>query len=102
MQLTSGNFGAGLGSWSPDSKRTPITQRGGNQMERFVDVVDVATKHSEAVVTSRGVNLDPLFSPDGQSIVIQRTDPQNSLDLYVSPSAPARRSRASATRCRPA
>ncbi|HVG83570.1 MAG TPA: prolyl oligopeptidase family serine peptidase [Vicinamibacterales bacterium] len=86
VQLTSGNFGTGLGSWSPDSKRIAYHHSAsGNQMERFVDVVDVATKHSEAVVTTRGVNLDPLFSPDGQSIVVQRTDPQNSLDLYVSP-----------------
>jgi Tol biopolymer transport system component len=84
VQLTSGNFGAGLGSWSPDSKRIAYHHSAaGNQMERFVDVVDVATKHGEPVVTTRGVNLDPLFSPDGQSIVIQRTDPQNSLDLYV-------------------
>ena len=85
VQLTSGNFGS-LGSWSPDSKRIAYHHSAaGNQMERFVDVVDVATKHSEAVVTTRGVNLDPLFSRTGSRFVIQRTDPQNSLDLYVSP-----------------
>jgi dipeptidyl aminopeptidase/acylaminoacyl peptidase len=84
VQLTSGNFGTGLGSWSPDSKRIAYHHSADrNQMERFVDVVDVATKHNEAIVTTRGVNLDPLFAPDGQSLVVQRTDPHNSLDLYV-------------------
>ena len=86
VQLTAGNFGAGLGSWSPDSKRIAYHHSADkNQYERFVDVVDVATKRNEAVVTTRGVNLDPLFSPDGQAVVIQRSDPQNSLDLYVAP-----------------
>jgi dipeptidyl aminopeptidase/acylaminoacyl peptidase len=86
VQLTSGRFGAGLGSWSPDSRRLAYHHSAdGNQMERFVDVVDVASQRSEAIVTTHGVNLDPLFSPDGQSLVVQRTDPQNSLDLYVAP-----------------
>ena len=86
VQLTSGNFGVGLGSWSPDGKRLAYHHSADkNQYERFVDVVDVATKRSEAVITARGVTLDPLFSPDGQSLVVQRTDPQNSLDLYVAP-----------------
>ena len=86
VQLTAGNFGAGLGSWSPDSKRIAYHHSADkNQYERFVDVVDVVTKRNEAVVTTRGVSLDPLFSPDGQAVVIQRSDPQNSLDLYVAP-----------------
>ncbi len=86
VQLTAGNFGAGLGSWSPDSTRIAYHHSADkNQYERFVDVVDVATKRTEAVVTTRGVSLDPLFSPDGQAVVIQRSDPQNSLDLYVAP-----------------
>jgi dipeptidyl aminopeptidase/acylaminoacyl peptidase len=86
VQLTSGNFGTGLGSWSPDSRRLAYHHSAdGNQMERFVGVVEVATRRSEAVVTARGVTLDPLFSPDGLSLVVQRTDPQNSLDLYVAP-----------------
>ena len=36
-------------------------------------------------MTARGVNLDPLFAPDGESLVFQRTDVENSLDLYVAP-----------------
>lgn len=88
VQLTSGNFGTGLGSWSPDSRRLAYHRSAdGNQMERFVDVVDVATKRSEAVITTPGVTLDPLFSPDGRSLLVQRTDPHNSLDLYVAPAS---------------
>ena len=60
-------------------------------MERFIDVVDVATGKSEPIVTARGVNLDPLFSPDGQSLVFQRTDVENSLDLYTSRASRAAR-----------
>jgi dipeptidyl aminopeptidase/acylaminoacyl peptidase len=83
--LTSGRFGSGLGSWSSDSRRIAYHHSAvDNQMERFIDVVDVATGRSDPVVTSRGVNLDPIFAPDGQSIVFQRTDVENSLDLYVS------------------
>jgi dipeptidyl aminopeptidase/acylaminoacyl peptidase len=86
VQLTSGTFGAGLGSWSPDSSRLAYHHSApGNQMERFIGVVDVATRRAEAIVTTPGVTLDPLFSPTGESLVVQRTDPQNSLDLYVAP-----------------
>ncbi len=83
-QLTSGNYGAGLGSWSPDGKRIAYHHSvDGNQMERFVDVVDLATGKSEPLVTAHGVNLDPLFSPNGSQVLFQRTDVENSLDLYV-------------------
>jgi dipeptidyl aminopeptidase/acylaminoacyl peptidase len=85
-QLTSGNFGTGLGSWSPDSTRLAYHRSApGNQMERFIDVVGVASKRVETIVTSPGVNLDPLFAPDGQTLVFQRSDTQNSLDLYTAP-----------------
>jgi dipeptidyl aminopeptidase/acylaminoacyl peptidase len=88
--LTSGRFGGGLGSWSPDSRRIAYHHSvPDNQMEKFIDVVDVATGRSEAVVTARGVNLDPLFAPDGQSLILQRADVENSLDLYVAAVRPA-------------
>ena len=83
--LTTGRFGSGLGAWSADSCRIAYHHSApDNQMERFIDVVDVASGKSEPIVTARGVNLDPLFAPDGQSMVFQRTDVENSLDLYVS------------------
>ncbi|MBI4471629.1 MAG: alpha/beta fold hydrolase [Acidobacteria bacterium] len=87
-QLTSGNYGAGLGSWSPDNKRIAYHHSiPGNQEERFLAIVDVATGQSQDVMTSRGVSLDPQFSPDGSNLVYQHTDVENSLDLY---SVPAR------------
>ena len=83
-QLTTGNFGAGLGSWSADSRRLAYHHSAaGNQMERFVDVVNVATGAIEPIVTARGVNLDPLFAPGSRTLVYQRTDVENSLDLYA-------------------
>ncbi|MGE0816133.1 MAG: prolyl oligopeptidase family serine peptidase [Vicinamibacterales bacterium] len=82
--LTSGAFGVGLGSWSPDSRRIAYHHSApGNQMERFVDVVDVATGRSEPIVTAHGVQLDPQVSPDGGSLVYQRSAVEHSLDLYA-------------------
>jgi dipeptidyl aminopeptidase/acylaminoacyl peptidase len=88
-QLTTGEFGTGLGQWSPDGTRLAYHHSAaGNQMERFISVVDVAAGTSVAAVTTRGVNLDPMFSPDGSQLLFQRTDPENSLDLYVAPVQP--------------
>jgi len=84
--LTSGGFLAGLGSWSADSTRIAYHRsEAGNQYERFINVVDVRTGVSEAIVTTRGVNYEPSLSPDGSQIVFHRTDIENSLDLYVAP-----------------
>ena len=60
-------------------------------MERFIDVVDVATGRSEPIVTRKGVNYDASFSPDGASLAFHRTDVENSLDLYVVAGAAASR-----------
>jgi dipeptidyl aminopeptidase/acylaminoacyl peptidase len=54
-------------------------------MERFIDIIDVATGRTEPVVTARGVNYDASFSPDGANIVFHRTDVENSLDIYTAP-----------------
>ena len=91
--LTSGGYLAGLGGWSPDSRRIAYHRSAaGNQMERFVDVVDVATGKSEAIVTDHGVSYDPAFSPDGATLVFHRTDVENSLDLYTIAARPQSRS----------
>lgn len=88
-QLTSGNYLAGLGNWSPDSKRIAYHHSApANQMERFVSVVDVTTGESVPIVTSPGVSFDPAFSPDGANLVYHRTDVENSLDFYTVPAQP--------------
>jgi dipeptidyl aminopeptidase/acylaminoacyl peptidase len=85
-QLTSGHWLAGLGGWSPDSRRIAYHRSAaGNQMERFIDIVDVTLGKSEQIVTDHGVSYDPSFSPDGTNLVFHRTDVLNSLDLYVVP-----------------
>jgi dipeptidyl aminopeptidase/acylaminoacyl peptidase len=82
-QLTSGSFLAGLGNWSPDSKRIAYHRSAsGNQMERFIDIVDVASGKSIPIVGEHGINYDPAFSPDGGTLLFHRTDVENSLDLY--------------------
>ena len=85
-QLTTGGFLAGLGSWSADSSKIAYHRsEAGNQYERFINVVDVRTGVSQPIITTRGVNFDPALSPDGNQVVFQRTDIENSLDLYVAP-----------------
>jgi len=82
-QLTSGEFETGFGSWSSDSKRIAFYDNQASPMERFVRVVDVETGQIEPVVTQKGVNYLPRFSPDGRRVVLERTDPESSVDLYV-------------------
>jgi dipeptidyl aminopeptidase/acylaminoacyl peptidase len=83
-QLTKGDFGSGLGGWSPDGRRIAYHHSApGNQFERFIDVVDVTTGKSEPVVTVHGVSLDPAFSPTGDRLVYEHSDVENSLDVYV-------------------
>jgi dipeptidyl aminopeptidase/acylaminoacyl peptidase len=83
-QLTAGDFGAGLPAWSPDGTRIAYHHSvKGNQMERFISIVDLKSGAHQQVVTERGVNLDPAFSPDGSRLLFQRTDVHNSLDLFV-------------------
>jgi dipeptidyl aminopeptidase/acylaminoacyl peptidase len=85
-QLTTGGFLAGLGAWSSDSTRITYHRSvAGNQMERFVDVVDVGSGKITPIVTERGVNYDPAFSPDSAALVFHRTDVENALDLYTVP-----------------
>ncbi|MEO8070170.1 MAG: prolyl oligopeptidase family serine peptidase [Acidobacteriota bacterium] len=83
-QLTSGNFTVGYPAWSPDSKRLAYGHGlPGNQMERLLSIVDIETGRSEPVVTSHGVQITPDFSPDGTTLLYQRSAIEHSLDLYA-------------------
>jgi dipeptidyl aminopeptidase/acylaminoacyl peptidase len=84
VQLTSGDFGAGLPAWSPDGRWIAYHHSmSGNQMERFIGAVEVAGGQARAVVTAPGLNLDPSFSPDGAHLLLLRTDTENSQDIFV-------------------
>src|ERR1700749_2893409 len=68
-ELSKGNFGAGYATWSPDGKKIAYAHSAdGNQMERFISIVDPATGKTESIVAARGVNYDPIFSPDGTKL----------------------------------
>ena len=82
-QLSMGNFGDGYAAWSPDSKRVAYAHsEDGNQGERFISMVDVATGTIEPVVTARGVNFDPSFSPDGSMLAYSRAAVVHPLEVY--------------------
>src|SRR5262249_54371143 len=54
----------------------------GNQMERFISLVDVATGKVTPIVMARGVNFDPAFSPDGSKVVYSRSAVEHPLEIY--------------------
>lgn len=82
-QLTSGRFNAAFGSWSADSGRIAYHHSAdGNHLERFVSVVDVAGDRNQQVSTTRGLALEPLFSPDGSRLVYKHASTAHSLDLF--------------------
>lgn len=83
-QLTAGSFTVGYPAWSPDSKRLAYGHGlPGNQMERLISVVEVASGRHTPLVTTRGVQIFPEFSPDGSTLLYQRTSIEHSLDLYT-------------------
>jgi dipeptidyl aminopeptidase/acylaminoacyl peptidase len=83
-QLSVGNFGDGYAAWSPDGKKIVFAHSAnGNQMERFISVVTVATGKIDPIVTARGVNFDPSFSPDGSMLTYSRTAVEHPLEVYA-------------------
>jgi Tol biopolymer transport system component len=73
-QISTGNFGDGYAAWSPDSKRIAFAHSAeGNQMERFISIATIPNGQIEPVVTARGVNRNPSFSPDGSTLVYERS-----------------------------
>ena len=82
-QISKGNFGDGYAAWSPDSTRLAFAHSAdGNQMERFISVATIATGRIEPVVTQAGVNRAPAFSPDGGSLLYERSAVEHPLEVY--------------------
>lgn len=83
-QLSSGNFGDAFAVWESDSKHIAYAHSvDGNQMERFISIVNVTTGKIEPVVTARGVNFDPVFSPDGSMLAYSRAAVEHPLEVYA-------------------
>jgi dipeptidyl aminopeptidase/acylaminoacyl peptidase len=88
-QISKGAFGDGYAAWSPDSKRIAYAHSAeGNQMERFISIASIATGKIEPVVTDRGVNRNPAFSPDGSTLVYERSAVEHPLEVYSVPVRP--------------
>jgi dipeptidyl aminopeptidase/acylaminoacyl peptidase len=83
-QLSSGSFGDAYAAWKSDSKHIAYAHSAvGNQMERFISIVDITTGKSEPVVTARGVSFDPVFSPDGSMLAYSRAAVEHPLEVYA-------------------
>jgi dipeptidyl aminopeptidase/acylaminoacyl peptidase len=88
-QITRGPFEAWRPTWSPDGTRIAFdSNEGPNPGSRhiYVALVDpsvTAAAKPRQLTSGRGADVQPLWSPDGQKILYQRSDPQNSADLYV-------------------
>jgi len=83
-QLSKGDFGDGYVNWSPDSKSLVFAHsEAGNQQERFLSVVDVASGKVQPVVTARGVNRDAVFSSDGSKLAYLRSAVEHPQEVYT-------------------
>jgi dipeptidyl aminopeptidase/acylaminoacyl peptidase len=83
-QLSTGKFGDEYPVWSSDSKRIVYAHsEDGNQMERFISIVDALSGKQEPIVTARGVNSEPSFSADDSMVVYTRTAVEHPLEIYA-------------------
>ena len=71
----SGKFSVGSFSWAPDSKRIAYTAvpdpSPNSSRQADVYTVDVATKQTTAIVTTKGADSNPQWSPDGTRIAFE-------------------------------
>ena len=82
-QMTKGTFEAWRPAWSPNSTQIAFdANQGPNPGARHIFTVDEGGTVRQ-ITTARGVDIQPLWSPDGRKILYQHSDPQNSADLYV-------------------
>jgi dipeptidyl aminopeptidase/acylaminoacyl peptidase len=92
VQITHGEFEVRNPSWSSDGSRIAFDRnvpgKPGVRQLAIVSVKDDASKPAIADVTSgRGTNIAPVWSPDGNKVVYQHTDPHTSAELFVADTA---------------
>ena len=88
VQITRGRLEVTGLAWSPDSRRIAFDSNGGaNPGARQLHVADLGAGLSKAKVMAltqgAGTNTYAAWSPDGNRLLFQHTDPRNSADLYA-------------------
>jgi dipeptidyl aminopeptidase/acylaminoacyl peptidase len=87
-QLTRGASDVSRLAWSPDSRRVAydLDDVGavGRKHLAIVDVIGGAAQ-PRVLTHGRGTNTEAAWSPSGDRILYQHTDPHNSADLFVIP-----------------
>jgi dipeptidyl aminopeptidase/acylaminoacyl peptidase len=87
-QITKGRFETCRPEWSPDGTRIAFdSNEGPHPGSRHLGVATISNDPAKASIrmltSGRGVDVQPVWSPDGDKILYQHSDPQNSADLYV-------------------
>ncbi len=92
IQITRGEYEVRNPSWSSDGSRIAFDRnvpgKPGVRHLAIAAVKDDGSKPALVDVTSgRGTNIAALWSPDGNKVVYQHTDPQTSAELFVADTA---------------
>jgi dipeptidyl aminopeptidase/acylaminoacyl peptidase len=88
IQITKGKFEAWRPTWSPDSTKIAFDANEPDHYgDRHLYVANINGNPAAAtiaqVTSGKGTDTAPQWSPDGNRLLYQHTDPQNSADLYV-------------------
>jgi dipeptidyl aminopeptidase/acylaminoacyl peptidase len=83
-QLSKGDFGDGYANWSSDNQSVVFAHsEPGNQQERFLSIVNVASGRVQPVGSTRGVNRDAIFSADGTKLAYLRAAVEHPQEVYM-------------------